>query len=785
MAHTYTIITGDKIVENNVLGFAVASRTGGAIWGSGFGIQNGNNDSYQVIYSTFFDLTNYDSIAWSKTGIVSQQMWLQNENGQNVATLINYTNSTNTNATPFNCSNLTGRYRLALTANTNSSGSSSYNAYVKLTELTVSDDRWYITTSSNSGGSVSGAGVYKNNASVTLKATPSTNYGFSKWTVKSGTYTGSLTSNPITFNATNDVSLEATFRVLWKITFDYNSTLGSCSYAWADGDYADITATPKSNAQFMGWYKGNTLVSKQLTARVSVTSDTTFRAVFQEVYNVNTSVDGLGDIQVERQTSDRNSATISVIPHKNWSFDKYVVDGVEYKTTPVNLYLTKHVNVTAYFTEDQKFHISTSTNVENGSVYISNNDDYDGYSATLWARPIPNYIFSEWDDGNTDNPRNIVVKSDVTYLAKYTKEADANGIYQYRCFVKDQMDLTANPKAFMVVDTFDIQRDLMTNAKSTIRVTKKPTSVNNGDVLVVYDPKGDILYNGVITEIQEKSISCSQMQSYYKGSWIYNTNPSDTLEEEISKLLRDYAQGKIYGSSYTDPLVANRLGGITIDYVGSTQVSLPTDTDEEGNLNYSEVDMEKFIYSLYEDYGIIFDFEINFSGPNYVHIKVPDYGSVKVGNNMYAIQNMSPIETIEETNRLIIFGSDRTYRKTYVATKTEIVEEPTSTANRFDITNTKIVFSDDELADLVASNLPSVMYNHRLSFDLILKNYIYQFDEFNLGMPLDVWHDSDYYNSVLTGWEMHKSSNQNVTAVTFTCGKVRQKLTQRLNLGKV
>lgn len=141
---TETLVTGDAIVTGNKLGFAVASMSGGAMWG-GFGIQNGNNDSYQILYSTFIDLTDWDKITWTKTGIVSQQMWLQNESGQNVATLIDYTNHSNTNATPYDCSSLSGKYRLALTANTNSSGSSSYNAYVKLTELAVSRNSGSLT----------------------------------------------------------------------------------------------------------------------------------------------------------------------------------------------------------------------------------------------------------------------------------------------------------------------------------------------------------------------------------------------------------------------------------------------------------------------------------------------------------------------------------------------------------------------------------------------------------------------------------------------------------------
>lgn len=531
-------------------------------------------------------------------------------------------------------------------------------------------------------------------------------------------------------------------------------------------------------------------------------------------YNISANVNGNGAISYT--TGYDNSATFTVIPDANHHFVKYEVYGVQFQdfqlvdesdnfiitedndniiirtygtvdieTTPLYLYLRHDIIITAYFEEDDKFHISASANFPYGSIYVSHNDDYSGYSSTLWARPFPDYVFDHWEDGSYDNPRSITVTENVTLVAVYQRLMDTNGIYQYRCFVKDQLDLEATPKAFMVVDTFNIKTDLMTNAVSTINVQQMPSNINNGDVLVLYDPKGQFLYNGVVKAIDDNKISCSQMQSFYKGTWIYNVHPSSTLEEEIAYLLGEYASGNIYGSTYTDSLVAQRLGGITIDYEGATSANLPTDLDQDGNEQYTQKDMEKFIYELYENYGIVFRFEINISGTNYVHIEVPDFETIKVGNNMYAIQNMLPMTTIEETNRLIVFAQDKTYRTTYVATKNGIVQEPSTTANRFDVTNTKIVFSDDDLADLVSANLPDVMYNHKIEFDLIIKNFIYEFGDFNLGGTVDIYYGDEYYNSVLTGYEIQKASNQNISSAHFVFGKVRTKLTSRLTLGNI
>lgn len=611
-----------------------------------------------------------------------------------------------------------------------------------------------------------------------------------------GTYAGAGGSSYIanltdgdTTSGVNDTTGSATITLIditptAQITLTYDNTLGSASYSWVSGTQIELVATPNSNAQFKGWYINSIPISTNATYTYTVLSDVVIEARFERVWDITTNVSGNGSIQYTRGT-DQNDVVFSVIADTNNHFVKYVVDGVEYTTTPLTLYLTQDTTITAYFEENERYHITVNSNFPYGSFYISDNDVFAGTIITIWARPFPDYNFVRWQDGTLENPRQIEVNSDITLVAEYQRSFETNGIYQYRCYVKDQLDLTSPPKAFMVVDTFDISTDLLTNATSSIAVMKMLSDIDEGDVLVLYDPMGTTLYTGVINSIEDRTINCSQMQSFYKGTWIYNVSPQDFLEHEIAVLLQDYADGKLYRSSYIDPLVAQRLGGITIDYVGTTTVNLPTDLDDEGNEQMTTYDMEEFIYELYQKYSIKFEFEINISGTNYVHIRVPSYEAIKVGNNMFAIQDMSPITEIEETNKLVIYAQDKTYRTTYIATKNSIVEAPSTTANRFNITNTEVVFSDDPVEDLVASSLPESMFNHKLTFTLIIKNFLYTFGDFNLGGELDVYYNDDYYRSVLTGYGLSKQSNQNITEVDFTCGKVRTALTKMLTLGKI
>ncbi|MBE6312410.1 MAG: hypothetical protein E7076_04585 [Bacteroidales bacterium] len=56
--------------------------------------------------------------------------------------------------------------------------------------------------------------------------------------------------------------------------------------------------------------------------------------------------------------------------------------------------------------------------VSGGGLYAANS------TATLSAMPYEDYKFVQWSDGNKENPRQIVVMSDMTYTAVFEEDAD-------------------------------------------------------------------------------------------------------------------------------------------------------------------------------------------------------------------------------------------------------------------------------------------------------------------------------------------------------------------------
>lgn len=263
---------------------------------------------------------------------------------------------------------------------------------------------------------------------------------------------------------------------------------------------------------------------------------------------------------------------------------------------------------------------------------------------------------------------------------------------------------------------------------------------------------------------------------YFSKMTSKSTTDVDSLEETFMTSLKAYCSGEIRDSSYVDPVIKQRLGCFEISTGTTTKGSFTSEDDT------CTMDMEQMIYDLYNKYQIMLNIDIPYEGtPTCVITKsiVEEY--LKVINNNNTITNMSPVTEIESNNRLIVFDSDGIYRTTYaVKSDGTAIEEPSEISSRLGVVNTRIVYSDEEIDSLVKSYLPEELYNHKLTFTLRLIDKLYFFDNFNLGMPLKVWKDTDYYSTVLTGLDYTKESNKRVIEVNYTCGTVRTSLTKKL-----
>lgn len=115
-----------------------------------------------------------------------------------------------------------------------------------------------------------------------------------------------------------------------------------------------------------------------------------------------------------------SQATLTAIPNANYTFVKWN-DG--------NIETTRVITVIADATYKAEFapikYTLIVTAGENGTVSGGGEYNYNT-EATLTATADADYIFNQWSDGNTENPRKVIVTADATYTAEFAEYKGVN-----------------------------------------------------------------------------------------------------------------------------------------------------------------------------------------------------------------------------------------------------------------------------------------------------------------------------------------------------------------------
>ena len=262
-------------------------------------------------------------------------------------------------------------------------------------------------------GSVSGAGSYNYLSSRTIEATANYGYHFTAWS------DGDL-SNPRTFTLTQDTAFTALFAkneyVLSVVTA--NNTMGSV----AGGDTAEyldtltLTATANYGYHFTQWSDGNMDNPRMVT----VTRDSVFTAQFDfNQYSVTLSVDEAihGSVSGAGSYNYLSSRTIAATANYGYHFTAWSDGDL---SNPRNFTLTQDTAFTALFAKNEYVLSVETANSTMGSVA---GGDTAEYLDTLILTAIANYgyHFTQWNDGNMDNPRTVVVTRDSTFTAMFAE----------------------------------------------------------------------------------------------------------------------------------------------------------------------------------------------------------------------------------------------------------------------------------------------------------------------------------------------------------------------------
>jgi|GEM_PF-1395210 hypothetical protein len=142
----------------------------------------------------------------------------------------------------------------------------------------------------------------------------------------------------------------------------------------------------------------------------------------KEQYTVTVNVNDpeMGSVTGGGKYDVNTEATLSAIPNAGYLFVQWNDGNTD---NPRKVVVTQDATYTATFAEDaaqtQYYTITVNTNdasmgtVTGGGQYVVNT------AVTLTATANTGYEFVRWNDGNTSNPRTIVVTADATYTAEF------------------------------------------------------------------------------------------------------------------------------------------------------------------------------------------------------------------------------------------------------------------------------------------------------------------------------------------------------------------------------
>ena len=286
-----------------------------------------------------------------------------------------------------------------------------------------------VVASPAEGGQVIGSGTYKEGEEAQLVASANTGYNFVEW--KEDGDKNAIRKVKVTADATYTALFEKQQAPKPEYTITvYVAPEGSGTVEGAgkyeEGQTATLVALPAEGYEFLQWSDGNTDNPRTITVTENLTLLASFKkkTVEPDEFTVTIVANPAEGGQVIGAGTYKKGATATLVAiaaegyeFKNWS------DGST--DNPHEIVVEKDLTLIANFDKvtikPDEFTISVYVTPE-GSGTVEGAGTYEqGQTATLVALPAEGYKFLQWSDGNTDNPREIVVEKNWTLICTFKK----------------------------------------------------------------------------------------------------------------------------------------------------------------------------------------------------------------------------------------------------------------------------------------------------------------------------------------------------------------------------
>ena len=266
-----------------------------------------------------------------------------------------------------------------------------------------------LTLTTEGSGTVTGAGRYMQDEEATLSAKAGDGWEFVKWSDEN-------TDNPRQLTMTEDLTLTAVFEeiplpdfTLTVTTEGEGSVTGAGTYKL--GELVKLTAKADEGWEFSQWDDGNTDNPRQIT----VAEDQTLIAIFKKLtYTLTVNMEGKGTVTGAGTYTHGEKVDLTATADEGYEFIGWKDGNTD---NPRHITMTGNLDITAVFT--LRSYTLTVTVEGEGTVTGAGTYKY-GEEADLTATADEGYEFTQWSDGNTDNPRQITITDNLTLTAVFT-----------------------------------------------------------------------------------------------------------------------------------------------------------------------------------------------------------------------------------------------------------------------------------------------------------------------------------------------------------------------------
>ena len=341
----------------------------------------------------------------------------------------------------------------------------------------------------------------------TIEAVPNYGYHFTQWS-------DGETDNPREFTLVQDTTFTALFAPnKYKLTIQYDNTYGEVVGDQGTFDYLSehsIQVNAKYGYHFTSWSDGVTYNPRTLV----LTQDTTITASFApNKYRFEAFADAtMGAITGEQGEFDYlTEHTVEAVQNTGYLFTGWS-DGVT--DNPRTIVLTKDTSITALF-EQNLYNITVLCNEEQGSVEATG-EFYEGGTCTIIATPKYGYHFTQWSDGNTDNPRTIIVTKDETFTAEFAIDKSGtcgDNLALTWTYDSDMKELTISGDGTLNSDyTFGVEAP---TSVEKLTIVEGVTAIGNS-AFANYTTINEIVFATSVKTIYEQAFyNCANLMSIY------------------------------------------------------------------------------------------------------------------------------------------------------------------------------------------------------------------------------------------------------------------------------